>query len=92
MFGRKLACSFCGKGEADVAKLVAGPRVYICDQCAAEAIRIMDSGGNEPGRSPSSRGPFRRVYERMCRPWRGCERSQWIPFSLRAEPATSADR
>ena len=42
MLRRKLACSFCGKGEANVAKLVAGPRVYICDQCAAEVIRIMD--------------------------------------------------
>ena len=39
---RRLACSFCGKGEADVEKLVAGPRVYICDQCAKLVIRIME--------------------------------------------------
>jgi ATP-dependent Clp protease ATP-binding subunit ClpX len=42
MFRRKLACSFCRRTEAEVAKLVAGPRVYICDRCAAEAIRIMN--------------------------------------------------
>lgn len=28
-----LYCSFCGKGQVDVRKLVAGPGVYICDEC-----------------------------------------------------------
>lgn len=42
IFKRKLACSFCRRSEADVAKLVAGPRVYICDRCANEAVRIMN--------------------------------------------------
>ena len=37
----RLACSFCGKSAAEVAKLVAGPKVYICDACAATAIQIM---------------------------------------------------
>jgi hypothetical protein len=41
MFRRKLACSFCRRSEAEVAKLVSGPCVYICDRCAAEALRIM---------------------------------------------------
>ena len=26
-------CSFCGAGAADVAMLIAGPTVFICDQC-----------------------------------------------------------
>ncbi len=26
-------CSFCGKGQDDVQKLIAGPAVYICDEC-----------------------------------------------------------
>ncbi|HYU65123.1 MAG TPA: ClpX C4-type zinc finger protein, partial [Jatrophihabitantaceae bacterium] len=26
-------CSFCGKGEHEIRKLVAGPGVYICDEC-----------------------------------------------------------
>lgn len=48
MFARKLACSFCGKAAADVAKLVAGPRilfrrrVYICDECITAARKIID--------------------------------------------------
>ena len=29
-----LYCSFCGKSEHEVLKLVAGPSVYICDECA----------------------------------------------------------
>ena len=28
-----LACSFCGKSQEEVKKLVAGPDVYICDEC-----------------------------------------------------------
>jgi len=29
----KLSCSFCGKGQDDVKKLIAGPSVYICNEC-----------------------------------------------------------
>ncbi|MDD9950895.1 MAG: ATP-dependent Clp protease ATP-binding subunit ClpX [Zetaproteobacteria bacterium] len=28
-----LHCSFCGKGQREVKKLIAGPNVYICDEC-----------------------------------------------------------
>jgi ATP-dependent Clp protease ATP-binding subunit ClpX len=31
--GGYLTCSFCGKGQDEVRKLVAGPMVYICDEC-----------------------------------------------------------
>ena len=30
---QKLTCSFCGKNQEDVKKLIAGPSVYICDEC-----------------------------------------------------------
>ena len=29
----QLRCSFCGKGREEVRKLIAGPTVYICDEC-----------------------------------------------------------
>ena len=29
----QLKCSFCGKSQEQVRKLVAGPGVYICDEC-----------------------------------------------------------
>jgi ATP-dependent Clp protease ATP-binding subunit ClpX len=31
--GGKLQCSFCGKSQENVRKLIAGPTVYICDEC-----------------------------------------------------------
>lgn len=31
--GKDLCCSFCGKSQKDVRKLIAGPSVYICDEC-----------------------------------------------------------
>ncbi|HEC24853.1 MAG TPA: ATP-dependent Clp protease ATP-binding subunit ClpX [bacterium] len=31
--GRELYCSFCGKSQDEVKKLIAGPSVYICDEC-----------------------------------------------------------
>lgn len=30
---QKLKCSFCGKSQDEVKKLIAGPTVYICDEC-----------------------------------------------------------
>jgi ATP-dependent protease Clp ATPase subunit len=39
---RKLHCSFCGKSEAEVQKLVAGPGgIYICDECVAVCQALM---------------------------------------------------
>jgi ATP-dependent Clp protease ATP-binding subunit ClpX len=64
MFKRNLACSFCRRPEAEVAKLVAGPNVYICDRCAKEAIRIMDSSMNsQAAGAPDKRRLFRRVVD-----------------------------
>jgi len=28
-----LSCSFCGKGQREVRKLIAAPTIYICDEC-----------------------------------------------------------
>ena len=38
---RMLSCSFCGKNEHQVKKLVAGPATYICDECVVIASRLM---------------------------------------------------
>jgi ATP-dependent Clp protease ATP-binding subunit ClpX len=35
-------CSFCGKGQDQVRKLVAGPGVYICDQCIKLSQDVLD--------------------------------------------------
>jgi ATP-dependent Clp protease ATP-binding subunit ClpX len=31
--GKLLYCSFCGKSQNEVRKLIAGPSVFICDEC-----------------------------------------------------------
>ena len=30
---KKICCSFCGKLQGEVKRLIAGPGVYICDEC-----------------------------------------------------------
>jgi hypothetical protein len=52
---RQLRCSFCGKKEAEVSKLVAGPRVLICDACVAAASRLMEGGPPDDDRPPEVR-------------------------------------
>jgi hypothetical protein len=37
-----LYCSFCGKSQHDVSKLVAGPAVFICDECVDICSDIID--------------------------------------------------
>ncbi|HLQ71278.1 MAG TPA: ATP-dependent protease ATP-binding subunit ClpX [Bacillota bacterium] len=38
----QLKCSFCGKGQEQVRKLVAGPGVYICDECIELCTEIVE--------------------------------------------------
>jgi ATP-dependent Clp protease ATP-binding subunit ClpX len=35
-------CSFCGKSHAEVKKLIAGPGVYICDNCIILCKSVLD--------------------------------------------------
>jgi ATP-dependent Clp protease ATP-binding subunit ClpX len=44
-------CSFCGKGQDQVRRLVAGPGVYICDQC----IKLSQDVLEEEGRTATSK-------------------------------------
>jgi ClpX C4-type zinc finger len=39
-----LVCSFCGKAQGQVRKLIAGPSVYICDGCVGLAEGVVSSG------------------------------------------------
>ena len=65
---RDLRCSFCNKGENEVAQLIAGPRVYICDSCVATATDIIRNSRRPPSPSASrvSRwlGGLRRLFVR----------------------------
>ena len=59
---RQLRCSFCGKKDEEVSKLVAGPRVFICDECVAVASRLMEGGTQDGGQRPAG-GPT--VWQRL---------------------------
>ncbi|GIT37254.1 MAG: hypothetical protein Ct9H300mP6_11220 [Gammaproteobacteria bacterium] len=37
-----LYCSFCGKGQNEVQKLIAGPSVYICEECVDLCNNIIE--------------------------------------------------
>ena len=46
---RLLTCSFCGKDQKHVLKLIAGPGVYICNECVdlCNEIIVEETGGRE---------------------------------------------
>jgi ATP-dependent Clp protease ATP-binding subunit ClpX len=52
---RHTRCSFCGKGQDQVRKLVAGPGVYICDQCIDLCQEVLEEDtrttGNKRGKA-----------------------------------------
>ena len=64
---RRLRCSFCRKTEDEVSKLVAGRRVYICDECVAVATAIM----REPSGPHKSHSRGERLTDRLRRVLRG---------------------
>ncbi|NBY22243.1 MAG: ATP-dependent Clp protease ATP-binding subunit ClpX, partial [Gammaproteobacteria bacterium] len=52
--GKLLYCSFCGKSQHEVRKLIAGPSVYVCDECVdlcndiiREELQESVAGGSE---------------------------------------------
>ena len=49
-----LFCSFCGKSQHDVKKLIAGPAVFICDACVNLCVGII---GQTPDGDPAGRPP-----------------------------------
>lgn len=51
-----LRCSFCGKGQKEVKKLIAGPGVYICDECIDLCNDIIDE---EKEREGAVKGTFK---------------------------------
>jgi|SRR5919206_685086 hypothetical protein len=82
---RRLRCSFCRKDESEVLKLVAGPRVFICDACVAAAKRLMDDDGDAPAREGVE--PLRRrLLERARRLLRRRNRAD-EKLSQAADPA-----
>ena len=58
-----LHCSFCGKSQHEVRKLIAGPSVYVCDECISLCNEIIHEGidevkGNQPDVLPKLPTPI----------------------------------
>jgi len=51
-----LRCSFCGKPQKDVGKLIAGPKVFICDECVEVCYDIIRDDRRQTRRSKRSTG------------------------------------
>jgi ATP-dependent Clp protease ATP-binding subunit ClpX len=59
-----LTCSFCNKNQYEIVKLIAGPGVYICNECIALCNQILarelehkDGGASKAARTPKSPPP-----------------------------------
>jgi len=58
-----LYCSFCGKSQHEVRKLIAGPSVFICDECVELCNDIIREEVQEGTETASTRGKFPRPDE-----------------------------
>ena len=45
---KSLRCSFCGKHENQVHRMIQGPGVRICDECVQLCMSILGDGFDEP--------------------------------------------
>ena len=67
----QLLCSFCGKSQRQVKKLIAGPGVYICDECIDLCNEIIDEELTDPElarpRQPAAPDGDLRLAERVRR-------------------------
>lgn len=59
-----LYCSFCGKSQHEVRKLIAGPSVFICDECVDLCMDIISEEGKGPLiRSPEGVPSPKQIYD-----------------------------
>jgi hypothetical protein len=82
---RALACSFCGSTAAEVTRLIAGPRVFICDGCVARCNAILAE--HPPGASARATGAAARPTPPAPgrHRWWHRLRASWTPPHLSAE-------
>jgi ATP-dependent Clp protease ATP-binding subunit ClpX len=65
-------CSFCGKSHAEVKKLIAGPGVYICDNCVVLCKSVLDKELSPQSKKPKVKlnipkpADIKRQLDRQC--------------------------
>ncbi|MBE9222686.1 ATP-dependent protease ATP-binding subunit ClpX [Cyanobacterium stanieri LEGE 03274] len=75
-----LKCSFCGKSQEQVRKLIAGPGVYICDECVELCNEILDE------ELMSAPPPNKQMLKGKPSPTHGKESGSLTPLSLEDLP------
>jgi len=58
-----VCCSFCGKSQHEVRKLIAGPQAAICDECIGLCVRIIEEEARTRGRPEDSADAAARWFE-----------------------------
>ncbi|WP_320675912.1 ATP-dependent protease ATP-binding subunit ClpX [Prochlorococcus sp. MIT 1300] len=66
-FDAHLKCSFCGKSQEQVRKLIAGPGVYICDECIDLCNEILDEELLDSQGNPRNNGDTVRKGSQLVR-------------------------
>ncbi|GCE64776.1 ATP-dependent protease ATP-binding subunit ClpX [cyanobiont of Ornithocercus magnificus] len=79
-FDAHLKCSFCGKSQDQVCKLIAGPGVYICDECINLCNEILDE------ELIDTHGPSRHSVENPRRPFSASRYSSKLAPNLASIP------
>jgi ribosomal protein L37AE/L43A len=72
-----MRCSFCGKGQDQVRRLIAGPGVFICDACVELCNEVLAAEPGKPRPQPPG-GPPPASPTVRCRPW-----AAWLRRILR---------
>jgi len=63
---KNIRCSFCGKRQEEVKRLIAGPGVYICDECVSLCLQYLedlDGMENPAGKKKSGKGRSKAAQE-----------------------------
>lgn len=83
-----LTCSFCNKDQSEVAKLVAGPGVYICNECVdlCNEIIAQELDHKKAGASNATRPSKPRVPPRI-KAWEGLSDEDLLSEMVRAHAA-----
>ena len=87
---RKPRCSFCGKTQDQVRRLIAGPNAYICDECITLCQEIMsdDLVMPVPGEPPQGLPSFERSRPGRSR-LRECGSREWCLTAASAQLSPS---
>ena len=69
-------CSFCGKNQEEVKKIIAGNGVFICNECVALSQEIIREETAEEVLADLAETPAKRTFryfEQLCRGARSCQ-------------------